>query len=270
MNQEKIGKFIAQCRKEKNMTQQRLADILGVSDKAVSKWENGRGMPDISVLEPLSKHLGVSLNELIKGERIGLDKIVEATDENLKESLLVNRKERKWCRILLILCGIAVLLSPLILLNIGETFHIPQLSYSIKSVMKDSENFYRILASKDYEKIKSVITDDEEQWHSRVVDYSLEKFIANLQSLEEKNIEYTTFTPKKYSWNEKFLVEYEVCFRRASEDACIEMLINKVEDKYHFEAFVNGERTPFQRELIDIFTPYNNYFCDNYYNRYQC
>ena len=70
MNQEKIGKFIAKCRKEKKMTQLELADKLGVSDKSVGNWENARCMPDLSLFKPLCDELGISINELISGEII--------------------------------------------------------------------------------------------------------------------------------------------------------------------------------------------------------
>ena len=70
MDQEKIGKFIFELRKEKKMTQQELADKIGVTDRAISKWENGRGMPDLSLMKPLCDALGITLNELISGERI--------------------------------------------------------------------------------------------------------------------------------------------------------------------------------------------------------
>ena len=53
MDQKRIGAFIAQCRKEKNMTQMQLAELLEITSQAVSKWENGRGMPDMSLLQPL-------------------------------------------------------------------------------------------------------------------------------------------------------------------------------------------------------------------------
>lgn len=68
MNQEKIGKFIAELRKEKNLTQVQLAHQLGVSDRTISKWETGRGMPDVSILKKLSETLGISVNELLCGE----------------------------------------------------------------------------------------------------------------------------------------------------------------------------------------------------------
>ena len=69
MNTEKIGKFISIKRKEKNYTQKELALKLGVTDRAVSKWERGLGCPDISLLEDLSKILDISIVELLNGEQ---------------------------------------------------------------------------------------------------------------------------------------------------------------------------------------------------------
>lgn len=66
MDQKRIGAFIARCRKEKNLTQMQLAELLGITNQAVSKWENGRGMPEVSLLQPLCKVLGISLNELFR------------------------------------------------------------------------------------------------------------------------------------------------------------------------------------------------------------
>mgnify|MGYP001851850077 FL=1 len=70
MNQVKIGKFIAKLRKEKKMTQQELADLLNVTDRAISNWENGRRMPDVTFFKPLCEILDISVNELVAGERI--------------------------------------------------------------------------------------------------------------------------------------------------------------------------------------------------------
>lgn len=64
MNQEKIGKYIVECRKKKNMTQQELAEKLGVSDRTIGNWENGRNMPDLSLFKPLSEILGISIAEI--------------------------------------------------------------------------------------------------------------------------------------------------------------------------------------------------------------
>ena len=69
MDAEKFAAFLVQLRKEKGLTQKELADLLHVTDKAVSKWETARGFPDIKLLEPLARALGVSLVELLQGER---------------------------------------------------------------------------------------------------------------------------------------------------------------------------------------------------------
>ena len=70
MNQEKMGMFIRKLRNEKKMTQQELADKIGVTDRAISKWENGRGAPDITLLIPLSNELEITVLELLTGEKI--------------------------------------------------------------------------------------------------------------------------------------------------------------------------------------------------------
>ena len=68
MNQEKIGKFIAKCRKDKNLTQDQLAEKLGVSNKSISRWENGKTMPDVSLFKPLCDELDIAINDLLSGE----------------------------------------------------------------------------------------------------------------------------------------------------------------------------------------------------------
>ena len=80
MNQENIGKFIAELRKEKNMTQQELANKLCVTDRAVSHWENGRRLPDISLLKLLSEVFEVSITEILDGHKMSIKKL-----ENQKE-----------------------------------------------------------------------------------------------------------------------------------------------------------------------------------------
>ncbi len=94
MDQEKIGNFIADLRKEKGLTQKELAHKLNVTDKAISKWETGRCMPDYSLMEPLCKILGISLNELLQGEKIKPDLLVSVTDKNIKMTIkkIINLK----------------------------------------------------------------------------------------------------------------------------------------------------------------------------------
>ena len=73
MDQIKIGKFIANCRKEKNMTQRQLADILEISDKTISKWECGKGLPEVQFMVPLCDLLGINVNELLSGKKLSDD-----------------------------------------------------------------------------------------------------------------------------------------------------------------------------------------------------
>ena len=93
MNQEKIGKFIAECRKEKNMTQMDLARKLGVSDRSVGNWENARCMPDLSLFKPLCDELGISINDLISGEKINKSEYQEKFEENIINTINYSAKK---------------------------------------------------------------------------------------------------------------------------------------------------------------------------------
>ena len=89
MDQIKIGRFIASCRKDAGLTQAVLAEKLGISDRAVSKWENGKSMPDSGIMLELCELLKISVNELLSGEKI----MVESYDKYAEENLLAMRKE---------------------------------------------------------------------------------------------------------------------------------------------------------------------------------
>ncbi|MCI5874297.1 MAG: helix-turn-helix transcriptional regulator [Clostridiales bacterium] len=93
MNQEKVGKFIAECRKNKNLTQVQLAEQLGTTDKSVSKWENGICLPDSSLYEPLCNMLDISINELFAGQKIENGDYKRIADDNLLNLLKKNLYE---------------------------------------------------------------------------------------------------------------------------------------------------------------------------------
>lgn len=93
MNQVKIGAFIADMRKSRGMSQRQLADEIGVTDKAVSKWETGKSLPEISTMESLCKVLKVSLNELLSGERLPEDVYSKKAEENMFS--LIHESETK-------------------------------------------------------------------------------------------------------------------------------------------------------------------------------
>ena len=85
MDQIKIGKFIAECRKKNNLTQVQLAEKLNITDRAISKWENGKGMPDSGVMLDLCNELKISVNELLSGEMIDMKDYDKKTEELLIE-----------------------------------------------------------------------------------------------------------------------------------------------------------------------------------------
>ena len=104
MDQEKIGKFISTCRKNKGLTQEELAELLGVSKNAVSKWERGICLMDMSLLKPLCNILGVTLNELLSGELLKKEEYFEKSEEIIGNTIeYTNKKINKKNRIIKIL-----------------------------------------------------------------------------------------------------------------------------------------------------------------------
>ena len=89
MDQVKIGKFIASCRKEQEMTQAALAEKLGITDRAVSKWETGKSLPDSGIMLELCELLNINVNELLSGEKI----MLEAYDKKAEENLVTMSRE---------------------------------------------------------------------------------------------------------------------------------------------------------------------------------
>ncbi len=83
MNQIETGKFISECRKEKKLTQAQLAEKLNITDRAVSKWETGKSMPNVSIMLELCKILGITVNELLRGTRVCMESSEKKADENL-------------------------------------------------------------------------------------------------------------------------------------------------------------------------------------------
>ena len=95
MDQLKIGKFIAGCRKQKNLTQMQLAEKLGITDKAVSKWERGIAMPDSSIMLELCNILGISVNELLSGEKISMENNNQKNEQLLLDMAKELEKKNK-------------------------------------------------------------------------------------------------------------------------------------------------------------------------------
>lgn len=93
MHQERIGQFIAECRKQKKMTQSELGEKLGVTEKSISNWENGRNMPDLSLFKPLCDELDITINELLSGQKLEKHKYQEKFEENIVNTIDYTNKK---------------------------------------------------------------------------------------------------------------------------------------------------------------------------------
>ena len=126
MDQEKIGKFIAKCRKENKLTQAQLAEKLNVSDKSISRWENGKTMPDISLFEPLCDILNISIIELLKAKKITNDnEYNKISVEVIKDySKYIKKKNKKIILTILFIMS----LSPMLLNQYGGMRNVQEIS----------------------------------------------------------------------------------------------------------------------------------------------
>ncbi|MBQ8795255.1 MAG: helix-turn-helix transcriptional regulator [Clostridia bacterium] len=113
MDQIKIGKFISKCRKEKSLTQMQLAEKLGITDRAISKWETGKSLPDSSIMLELCEMLGITVNDLLSGEVVTVSNYNEKLEKNLIS--MVKEKEKADKRLLSMEIFIVVLVSAILL-----------------------------------------------------------------------------------------------------------------------------------------------------------
>lgn len=105
----KIGEYIKEKRKELSITQKELAEKLGCTDKAISRWETGKGLPDSSFLIPLANILGVTVNELLSGEKVPAETLKEKADDNLVSAVKENEKVKKDNKLTKVLLAVAVI-----------------------------------------------------------------------------------------------------------------------------------------------------------------
>ncbi|MDD6478509.1 MAG: helix-turn-helix transcriptional regulator [Oscillospiraceae bacterium] len=121
MEQLKIGKFIAECRKRENLTQMQLAEKLNITDRAVSKWETGKAMPDSSIMLDLCEILKITVNDLLSGEKITMDNYNKEMENKLIE--MVKQKEQSDKRLLhaeiiIVICCLLPLIASIIIVQI--------------------------------------------------------------------------------------------------------------------------------------------------------
>lgn len=118
MDQIKTGKFIAEMRKEKKLTQRELAELLFISDKTVSKWETGNGLPEVALMLPLCNALGITVNELLSAERLVDSEYQKRAEENIM-NLMKEKEESKRNILLGVIAAIVSIISGTTLVSVA-------------------------------------------------------------------------------------------------------------------------------------------------------
>lgn len=141
MNALETGKFISSKRREKGITQKELAEKLGVTDKAVSKWETGRGMPDVSVLENLSKELEVSVSEILNGGEVERELLPETADKIIVDTMKDSSKKVSRKRLMAIGAGVAASILIICVLIFSYLFSRTVAPDDIKTLDENINNY---------------------------------------------------------------------------------------------------------------------------------
>lgn len=207
MNQEKIGKYIQAKRKEKGITQQELASRLGVSEKTVSNWENGRNMPDLSLFHPLCEELNISINDLMNGEKVDNDSYQKKLEENMLNTINYSNKKtnKKIKRVIGLFMLLFIILFSFIIFN----------SYNHKLIEDDNYPVYKVvhLDNKELNSIlNKYILDNILSKEGKVDEYHEEKNFTSFKifSVEEK----TNSNYYVYAW----ILERTYSYSAISED----------------------------------------------------
>ena len=233
MNQEKIGKFILELRREKNMTQQELADRIGVTDRAISKWENGRGLPDLSLMMPLCKELGITINELISGEQIEKEDYQSKLEENIFKTIdYTNKKIANKNKIFKIVVGTIIT----IVLIVGLMFFVDvnRMNNNEPVVFSTWGFKYAPLVDFHEEKIISEVknyllekSDNEPKHHEN------EKSFVSIRTylIEEKN-KHKLYNVYAWVLEEKYYLENNEIKQDSSSSIPYMFVVEHTNDKY--------------------------------------
>ena len=258
MNQEKIGKLIKKVRKDKGLTQQDLADLLNLSPKTISKWECGKGCPDISILNELCNILGISVTELLNGE-LGLNDENNAT---ITESIKYynNRFKRKLIVIFLITL---LILSPFIILSIGELGRFKNLpSYTTIIIDNKTKNLFSLLESYDYKEIETLLNGNVDISNRELEKYSIKEFIKKLKTLEEIGIVFKDINYDNSSYGDTVYYNISISYKDDIYEMYYNMRYDKEIGKYTFLIYApsHGSDKEIYKLIENVFCPGSEYF----------
>ncbi|MBQ3547835.1 MAG: helix-turn-helix transcriptional regulator [Clostridia bacterium] len=186
MDSKKIGSFIAKRRKALGMTQLELANKLNITDRAISKWENGRGLPDISLIKPLCDQLDITVNDLLSGEKLQESQIEAKSEENIINTLqLSNKKQKSYKKI--IVAAILLTFLPIIIL----------FSFFCIDIYRMKNNQSVFFSTWGYSYVPPIDLNSEK------IEIAVEKFVTDINDLD-----YTHYDNEKYfSASHIYLIE---------------------------------------------------------------
>ena len=284
MNTEKIGNFIKEKRKEKNLTQKELAIKLNITDRAVSKWERGLGCPDVSLLENLSKILDVSIVEILNGE----DLKEEIKNKHIINSINYSKESYKLkikSNLNVILTSIIFFVSSLLIVfNINNYYKLNK-KYKIDDysvINKDKyDKYYNIIinnqgkyTNEEYKKIINYVKDSKERIDKLYNDYYDKKYytMKDYYKFKEKyyndifmyhkirqNNNSLYYILLKYNNNEKIfsnMIKYEKLFD--INNNTFNSILKQIDDSYKYD-ISNKPFDIIQSRIIS----YINWYCTN-------
>ncbi len=263
MDQEKIGKFIAYKRKEKNMTQKELASKIGVTDKAVSKWERGIGCPDISYLDDLSKALDISIVELLKGKEID---DVEIQEQDIIESMNYSKnytKKQIKNTINTVLYSVIIIISICLLvfnlinrIVLNNVFHSNIVTTS-EHVNTDFDKYYNIIennkgkyTNEEYTKILKYIEISKKRFNDKTKEfYMKEKYtIKDLYLFDE----YYNNNLSEILFNEESLNVYKIIIKYDNSK------VDNMAKYYRYSTYVNSSIKSLDDFIYNTYNYSNN------------
>lgn len=246
MNQEKIGKLIAKLRKQKDLTQRELGEKVGVGYRAVSKWETGQTMPDISIINELSTILGISSDELLKGELNPQEEKPEPTTPIIDNK--PSKSKRKLLLLLIPLFIIAIIVGLLIIRNNNK----PE-EYIIKSLNRNDYLVEGILTVEDnclIIRINKIEFQDYNFYQTSIKDYKYKVTMNNSLMFgyggtnEYDNIE-------NFSTIEEIFKNFKIDYIDTSNYNLKEFNNKKLDIKF---TFIDTENNIFNKDVKTILT----------------
>lgn len=243
MDNEKIGLFIANLRKEKDLTQKELGNKIGVTDRAVSRWERGIGCPDISLLDDLSNVLDVSILELLKGRRLNSNEVLESKDLIESMSFTKNNitKNIKKISNYIAITIFIIIISLLGFFNI-KSFYYMNKTYSRSDMFIDNNIFSNIDSRVDLIlSNKGIFTDEEyniiKNYVNAIKDLSNPK--QALKFINKEKFTYKELLEYKDSISIYAITGYEVDFNEKVYQILVKYNINKLDNMINFSRFKN-------------------------------